>query len=185
MFMYGAISELHSARIGTSDPLGTGVLEAKLQHLLNVIHVTCLNSTSADFKPVSWSVGRTYHNFVQAKVDSGREDWLDFDQLHRGSPHASEMVAAEREHRTALANQFKPKEVIKKGDKGKETEKEKKPLCSGWNNSDVEGKCRWETEHPDTRCNRAHYCSYCEKKFGNTRTNHQEKYCKRKQEEDK
>ena len=89
MFMYGAIKELHSARIGQSTQLNTGVLEAKLQHLLNVIHVTLLNSTSSDFKPVAWSVGRTYNSLVQAKLDGGRESWLDFDQLHRGSPHAS------------------------------------------------------------------------------------------------
>ena len=45
-------------------------MEAKLQHLLNVIHVTCLNSTNSDFKSKAWSVGRTYNNLVQAKVDS-------------------------------------------------------------------------------------------------------------------
>ena len=182
MFMYGAIKELHSSRIGTTQPMEPGVLEAKLQHLLNVIHVTCLNSTSSDFKPTAWMVGRTYNNLVQAKVDSGRETWLEFDQLHRGSPHASEMIAAEREHRSALAEQLKTKKEPKKVDTGV---KERKPLCTSWNNSDVEGKCKWEVEHPDTKCNRAHYCSYCEKKTGNSRTNHQDKFCKRKQEEDK
>ena len=181
MFMYGAIKEIHSARIGTAPPLESGLLEAKLQHLLNVIHVTCLNMNSTDFKPVAWSVGRTYHYLVQSKVDSGRESWLDFDQLHRGSPHASEMVAAEREHRVALANQLKPSKDVKKGDK----KDDKKPLCSSWNNSEVEGKCKWETEHPDSKCNRSHHCSYCEKKSGNTRTNHQARFCKRKQDEDK
>ena len=181
MFMYGAIKELHSARIGTSPPLEPGMLEAKLQHLLNVVHVTCLNMGTAEFKPASWSVGRTYHYLVQAKVDSGRESYLDFDQLHRGSPHASEMVAAEREHRVALANQLKPKQE----DKVKKRGDDKKPLCPTWNSSEVEGKCKWESEHPDTKCNRAHYCSYCEKKSGHTRTNHQEKYCKRKLDDDK
>ena len=185
MFMYGAIKELHSARIGATQPLEDGVMEAKL---LNIIHVTCLNSTSADFKPTAWSVGRTYNNLVQSKVESGRESWLDFDQLHRGSPHAAEMVAAEREHRSALAEQLRPKRDPKKGDKGDKgdkSEKEKRPLCTTWNSSDVEGKCKWESEHPDTKCNRAHFCSYCEKKTGNTRTNHQESFCKRKEEGDK
>ena len=182
MFMYGAVKELHSSRIGATQPMEPGVLEAKLQHLLNVIHVTCLNSTSSDFKPTAWMVGRTYNNLVQAKVDSGRETWLDFDQLHRGSPHASEMIAAEREHRSALADQLKTGKEAKKVETGG---KERKPLCTSWNNSSVEGKCKWEIEHPDTKCNRAHYCSYCEKKTGNSRTNHQEKFCKRKQDEDK
>ena len=95
MFMYGAVREIHSARIGTAPPLEAGMLEAKLQHLLNVLHVTCLNMNASDFKPTAWSVGRSYHYLVQSKVDSGRESWLDFEHLHRGSPHASEMVAAE------------------------------------------------------------------------------------------
>ena len=188
MFMYGAIKELHSARIGTDPVLEPGVLEAKLQHLMNVLHVSLLNSTSSDFKPIAWSVGRTYNNLVQAKVESGRESWLDFDQLHRGSPHASEMVAAEREHRSALAEQLKPKKEAKKVDKTEKSEKtdrEKKSVCSSWNSSEVEGKCKWEAEHSGSKCYRAHYCSYCEKKTGNTRTNHQEKFCYRKQEDDK
>ena len=45
MFMYGAIKEIHSARIGATQPFEEGVMEAKLQHLLNIIHVTCLNAT--------------------------------------------------------------------------------------------------------------------------------------------
>ena len=183
MFMYGAVREIHSARIGTAPPLEAGMLEAKLQHLLNVLHVTCLNMNASDFKPTAWSVGRSYHYLVQAKVDSGRESWLDFEHLHWGSPHASEMVAAEREHRLALANQLKLKQegdrerVKKNGDK--------KPLCTSWNTSEVEGRCKWEAEHPDSKCYKAHYCSYCEKKTGNTRTNHQEKFCKRKSEDGK
>ena len=136
-----------------------------------------------EHEPTAWSVGRSYHYLVQSKVDSGRESWLDFEHLHRGSPHASEMVAAEREHRLALANQLKLKQegdrerVKKNGDK--------KPLCTSWNTSEVEGRCKWEAEHPDSKCYKAHYCSYCEKKTGNTRTNHQEKFCKRKSEDGK
>ena len=186
MFMYGAIKEIHSARIGVSQPFESGVLEAKLQHLLNVINVTCLNSTASEFKPVSWSVGRTYDGLVQAKIDSGRETWLDFDQLHRGSPHAAEMVAAEREHRAALTSLVKPKVDVRKTERnGGGVKGDKKPLCPTWNSSEVEGKCKWETEHLDVKCNRSHYCTFCEKKFGNTRTNHQEKFCKRKPEDDR
>ena len=107
LFMYGAVSELHSSLVGLSAPMESCVLEAKLQHIMNVIHVTCLNASPTEFKPVAWSVGRTYHNLVQSKVDLGRESWSEFNHLYRGSPHAAEMVAAEREHRVALARQPK------------------------------------------------------------------------------
>ena len=181
VIMYGAIHELHSSRIGITPAMPKGVLEAKLQHLMNVIHVTCLNATAADFKPVAWSVGRTYHNLVQAKVDSGREGWIDFDMLHRGSPHAAEMVGAEREHRTALT--AKPSQSdkfsVKKGDK-----KDEKAPCPTWNDYEAEGKCKYEAEHPGEKCNRSHNCSFCKKKFPASRTFHQARFCKRKQEED-
>ena len=178
VFMYGAIHELHSSRIGITPAMQRGVLEAKLQHLLNVIHVTCLNASATEFKPVAWSVGRTYHNLIQAKVDSGREDWTDFDMLHRGSPHAAEMVAAEREHRAALM--AKP-DGVKKNDKKDDS----KAPCTSWNGFEEEGKCKYEADHPGEKCNRAHFCSYCKKKYPNNRTIHQSRFCKKKLEDDK
>jgi hypothetical protein len=160
------------------------VLEAKLQHIMNVVHVTCLNASQSDFKPVAWSVGRTYHNLVQTKVDLGRESWSEFNSLYRGSPHAAEMVAAEREHRVALAKHPKL-EKAGTGDKPREkNDKSKKPLCSTWNDFETEGKCKWESENPGQTCNRSHHCSYCEKK-GNSKTYHQERFCKRKHADDK
>ena len=184
VFMYGAIHELHSSRIGITPLMPRGVLEAKLQHLMNVIHVTCLNATASDFKPVAWSVGRTYHNLVQAKVDSGREGWADFDVLHRGSPHAAEMVAAEREHREALLKKVEKPDREPKN-KGRDKKDGDKSPCPTWNEHEEEGKCKWEAEHPGEKCNRSHHCSYCKKKNPALRTFHQARFCKRKLEEDK
>ena len=183
MYMYGAISEIHSSRIGISPPLEPGVLEAKLQHLLNVIHVTCMNASPTDFKPVGWSVGRTYHNLVQAKIDSGRESWVDFEKYHRSSPHAAEMIAAEREHRAALNRQ--PKQEKQPEKKGEKRGDQDKPVCNTWNDFEEEGKCRYESEHPGEKCNRLHECRYCKKKYPGNRTKHQERFCKRKLEDDK
>ena len=47
----------------------------------------------SDLSHGQWAALTTY----QSKVDSVRENWTDFDSLYRGSPHAAEMVAAERE----------------------------------------------------------------------------------------
>ena len=179
LWVYAIASELHSSLIGITPPLERGVLEAKLQHIMNVVHVTCLNSNAAEYKPVSWQVGRTYHHLIQAKVDSGREHWADFDALYRGSPHAAEMVSAEREHRAALA---KPVGVGKRDEPNPKIGK--KPQCTTWNISDVEGKCKYEAEHPGEKCNRQHSCSYCDKK-GFTRNHHQETFCKRKPDGEK
>ena len=182
MFMYGAISELHSSRIGMTPPMEAGVLEAKLQHLLNVINVTCMNANPNEFKPVAWSVSRTYHNLVQGKVDSGRESWLDFEHFHRSSPHAAEMVAAEREHRSSLNRPKQEKQTEKKNDKPSDGDKR---FCTTWNDFEEEGKCRYESEHPGEKCNRVHECKYCRRKYPGNRTKHQERFCKRKQEDEK
>ena len=182
VFMYGAVSEIHSSMSGLEPPMDQETLEAKLQHIMNVIHVTCLNATASDFKPVAWLVGRTYHNLVQSKVDLGRECWADFNTLYRGSPHAAEMVAAEREHRAAFMKQPKQEKPERGADRN--SDKIKKPLCSSWNNFETEGKCKWESENPGQTCNRSHHCSYCEKK-GNPKTFHQERFCKKKLAEDK
>ena len=125
LFMYGAVSDLHSSMVGLSSPMEESILAAKLQHIMNVIHVTCLNASPTEFKPVAWSVGRTYHNLVQSKVDLGRESWSEFNTLYRGSPHAAEMVAAEREHRVALTKPPKSDKEVKVDNK---TDKVKKPL---------------------------------------------------------
>ena len=114
-------------------------------------------------------------------MDLGRESWADFNTLYRGSPHAPEMVAAEREHR-ALLNRPPPAKLVERVGKG--AEKSKKPLCSTWNDSETEGKCKWESSNPGQTCNRSHHCSFCEKK-GNPKTNHQERFCQRKLTEDK
>ena len=177
IFMYGAIHELHSSRIGITPPMQRGVLEAKLQHLMNVVHVTCLNASTTDFKPVAWSIGRTYHNLVQSKVDSGCEGWADFDWLHRGSPHAAEMIAAEREHRAALMR--KPERPEIKNHKSDKKDEEK-PACYTWNEYEVEGKCKWEADHPWVKCIRSHHCSFCKKNNPSLRTLHQARFCKQK-----
>ena len=147
---------------------------------MNVINVTCMNASPTDFKPVGWSVGRTYHNLVQAKIDSGRESWVDFEHYHRSSPHAAEMVAAEREHRAAL-NKSKPEKVPERVERKGDHDK---PLCNTWNNFEEEGKCKYESEHPGEKCNRIHECKYCKKKYPGNRTKHQERFCKRKQEDE-
>ena len=180
LWVYAAVSELHGSLIGITPPIEKKIIEAKLQHIMNVVHVTCLNSDAGEYKPVSWSVGRTYHNLVQAKVDSGREHWSQFEALYRGSPHASEMVSAEREHRAALMKV--PAHGGRKEDP--KIDKGGKRLCTTWNVSEVEGKCKYEAEHSGEKCNRQHTCSWCDKK-GFTRNHHQERFCKRKPENDK
>ena len=70
-------------------------------------------------------------------MDSGREGWTDFDSLHRGSPHAAEMIAAEREHRVALTTKVEKVNV-------KKTEKrDEKPPCTTWNDYEEEGSLVW------------------------------------------
>ena len=120
---------------------------------------------------------------MQAKIDSGRESWVDFTKYLRSSPHAAEIIAAEREHRAALNRQ--PKQEKQPEKKGEKVGDQDKPVCNTWNDLEEEGKCRYESEHPGEKCNRLHECRYCKKKYPRNRTKHQERFCKRKLEDDK
>ena len=155
----------------------------KLYYVYGSKYIKNQKSNPSEFKPAAWSVGKTYHNLVQAKVGSGIEQRLEFEQLHRSSPHAAEMIAAEREHRAALMKG--PRKGDKQEDRSRQEDrsKDRRP-CPTWNDYEVEGKCKWDAENPTQKCNRVHSCSYCSKK-GNGRTQHQARFCKRKLEDDR
>ena len=54
-------------------------------------------------------------------------------------------------------------------------------LCPKWGSCEVEDKCQWEVDNPGKSCNRSHHCSFCLKKFKQTRK-HKETDCRKKAE---
>jgi hypothetical protein len=175
LWVWAFVSEILSSRTGLSPDMPHGELEARLQHLLCVLQVALVNSEKNDFTSKGWSIAGIYAKRVQQKLDRGLESWDDFHRFGY-DPHPSEMISAKTE-----ADKKVP--IVKKRDGDKQTgNKDKKVMCTTWNNSEVEGKCKYLADNPSaSRCYRRHDCSYCiEKGYGTFM--HQRRFCKKKRD---
>ena len=177
LWVWGYVSELLASRTGLSPDLPPGELEARLQHLLCVLQVALVHSEKTEFMSKGWSIAGVYAKRVQQKLDRGLESWQDFSRFGH-DPHPSEMFSAKTEvDRKAPVKKRKEEERYGDrygGGKGK--------LCSTWNNSDVEGKCKYMVNNPSaTKCINRHDCSYClEKGLGTFM--HQSRFCRKKRD---
>ena len=124
-----------------------------------------------------------YAKRVQQQVDRGLESWLDFRRFGC-DPHPSEIISANAEAEKRLP-QKKKEDKLRGNGTGSRAGSDRwqdKPMCTTWNNSETENKCKNLIDNPSaTRCNRRHDCSFCiEKGFGNF--NHQRRFCRKRRE---
>ena len=171
LWCWAYIAELLAAQQGTALPLQTGVLEARMQHFLNVLEIALQSSNSGEYDGPSWKVARLYAEKVQQKVDRG-SSWIGFEQRYGSDTHPHELMAAQ----TELGPKLKPKEAK---DMRKNNEKKEKLACTTWNSSEVESKCRYEVENEGRECNRKHECSWCKDKFKKSLP-HQRSFCRQR-----
>ena len=187
LWSWAYVAELLATRTGHAPVLPEGEMEARLQHFLSVLEVLLQTTIQTDFLSDAWKVARLYHVKVQQKIDSGDNSWVQMLQQWGSATLPHELMAAKAEV------QFKPKGTNvglgnggTKGDSikgGKKDPEKKLMLCSGWNNCETRGKCRWETDHEGESCNRVHACSWCKSKDLKPLT-HQKRFCRRRIEEE-
>ena len=176
LWVWAVISEILASRTGLSPDMPRGELEARLQHLLCVLQVALVNSEKTDFTTKGWTIASIYAKRVQQKLDRGLESWEDFNRFGY-DPHPSEMISAKTE-----ADKRAPVTVKKKEGDKQTGNKDKKVMCTTWNNSEVEGKCKYLVDNPSsTRCYRRHDCSYCIEK-GHGTFMHQRRFCKKRRD---
>ena len=174
LWVWGYLSEILAARTGLSPDMPRGELEARIQHLLCVLQVVLVHSEKSDFMNKGWTIASIYAKRVQQKLDRGLESWRDFGRFGH-DPHPSEMFAAKTE-----ADKKAP--TRKRKEDEKPPSKDKRPECMSWNNSEVEGKCKYLVDNPSaTRCTRRHDCSYCMEK-GHGTLMHQRRFCRRRRD---
>ena len=120
-----------------------------------------------------WSIASVYAKRVQQKLDRGLESWQDFGRFGH-DPHPSEMFSAKTEVERKAPGKRGKEEGRYGGGKGK--------LCTTWNTSEVEGKCKYMVNNPTaTKCINRHDCSYClEKGLGSFM--HQSRFCRKKRD---
>jgi len=148
---WSTFGQILASRQGHISPMCDSELTGRLQHFLHLMELTAMFSNNSDYSSFAWHRARNWSS-IRPKMDP-----------------TSMMQAIE-----AVP---KP-EIKKKDDKAKKSEDG--PPCSKWNSCDVKGKCNYEVENPGKTCNRPHICSYCYTKFGHTKTNHKESFCKKK-----
>ena len=183
LWAWASISELLATRTGQAPTLQPGELEARMQHVCNVLEITLQASGQSDFGGDAWNVARLYDQKVQQKVDSRRFSWLQLSAMNHGASHPHELMAAHQE----LAK--KPK-VNRGGNYDGTGSKEeprvdrKKPKCGTWNKSEVRGKCAYEVENPSEKCRYSHECTYCKSRSLKP-VDHQRFFCSKRKEDER
>ena len=175
MFSYGYVSQILASRQGRIDAMSDSELNGRLQHFLHLLELTATYSTNSDFCSFPWQRARNYNTRIFSDLDNGTLTWSNI--TSKMNP-TNMMQAIEAVPKTEVKKKEPWKEDPKKkfGDEG--------PPCSKWNACEVKGKCQYEVDNPGKNCNRPHICSYCFTKYGHTKTNHKESYCKKKEEGD-
>ena len=170
MFLFGYINQILASRQGTIAPMSEPELIGRLQHLLHLLELTAMFSSSSDYCHFSWLRARNYNTRIFADLDQGVLSWP---SISSKLDPTSMMQAIEAIPRPDPKKKFE--EVKKKTDDG--------PPCSKWNSCDESGKCQFEVDNPSKKCSKPHICSYCYATYGYTRTNHKESACNKKKDE--
>ena len=178
LWSWAYMSQLLATRTGQAPSLGQGVLEAKMQHFLNVLEIALQPSNSTEFDAHSWHVARLYAEKIQNKVDRG-DTWKKFDEKYGTDSQPSELMAAKEE--------IGPKQPARKSVKVKDEKTDttgsrgtgSRRVCNTWNTSAVEGKCDFEIQYEGRTCDRRHECSWCKEK-GKRVLTHQRTFCRQR-----
>ena len=148
----------------------------RLQHLLHVLELCAQQSSITDFNPTAWLCAKNYSDRVFQDLDSGATSW----PLIGPKMHPTNMMQAMSTH---------PKVAIHKQEKkqpgtgtGTQSDTTPGPVCPKWLTCEVEDKCQFEVDYPGRTCNRPHYCTFCQKKYKQSRK-HKETDCRKKTEQ--
>ena len=125
---------------------------SRIQHLVNVLELTCLASNVNDFENYGFRVARAYNDKVVHDVEMGTKSWLTL-----GKPI------------DAMSWSY-AKEVTKPNPKPNNQQTKANPtnrvqkICTTWNSFRKEGICHYEFSNPGESCVYLHHCSKCKAK---------------------
>ena len=177
LWCWASVAELLASRTGLAPALAPGELEARMQHLLNVLEIALQPSNPTEYDGQSWKVARLYAEKVQQKVDKG-SSWVAFEHKYGADTHPHELMAAQNELAPKVV---KYKQLEKGGGEkgGGEKVGREKRICTTWNTSTVEHKCKFEVENTGRECDRKHECSWCKDKHKKSLP-HQRSFCRQR-----
>ena len=166
LYIWGYIAQLLLSRQGLLTRMSEQEQNGRLQHLLHILELCAMQSSSTDFNSQAWLCAKNYSDRVYQDLDSGATSWSSIGP----KMHPTNLMQAMSSYPKAAA----PFKKTIKDDAAPS-----QPVCSKWSSCTTEDKCQYEVE-TGRMCNRPHYCTFCMKTFSQARR-HKEGDCRKKE----
>ena len=174
LYVWGYVAQILASKQGLLSPMSEQEQLGRLQHLLHVLELCAMQSSSTDFNLPAWLCAKNYSDRVFQDLDSGATSWPQIGP----KMHPTNMMQAMSTHPKVLFH--KQEKVVKPS--GTQSDATPGPVCPKWQTCEVEDKCQFEVDFPGRTCNRPHYCTFCQKKYKQSRK-HKETDCRKKSEQ--
>ena len=175
LYVWGYVAQILASKQGLTTAMPEQEQLGRLQHLLHVLELCATQSSGTDFNSAAWLCAKNYSDRVFQDLDSGSTSWAQIGPKMHPTNMMQAMVAYPK------VTPFKQDKFGPKNTANSQLDATPGPVCSKWADCDVDDKCQYEVENPRRTCNRPHYCTYCLKKFKQTRR-HKEADCRKKTE---
>ena len=175
LYVWGYVAQMLASKQGLVDAMPEQEQLGRLQHLLHVLELCAMQCSSTDFNSPAWLCAKNYSDRVFQDLDSGSTSWAQIGP----KMHPTNMMQAMSAH--PKVSSFKQDKFGTKPTNNGQLEATPGPVCPKWVDCDIEDKCQYEVDNPGRTCNRPHYCTFCLKKFKQTRK-HKEVDCRKKTE---
>ena len=158
LYAYGSVKHLLLLSDGTLPSVSKREFIARLQHILNVLDITCLGSGLGDFTSHSFNVAKEYDLQILNDIQMGKRSWETLS--HFIDPTA---WAYSRDMIPAQTNKSNQNQAPK-------NQSSSQKMCTTFNTFKNGPGCSYEYNHPGESCVYVHQCSACNKRgFPNRR----------------
>ena len=124
---------------------------SRLQHILNVLEIVCLESNLQEFHSYSWSIAKQYDIRILKDIEQSFKSWKTLDKSIDSSAwnFAIRMVP--------------PVKNQNLNQKSQNSNSNSQKVCTTWNTFKQDG-CSYEFKNPGESCVYLHQCSSCAKR---------------------
>ena len=152
LFAYGSIRHLLLLSNGTLPAVSKAEFNARLQHLLHVLEITCLESNLLEFNSNSFKVAKEYDKVILSDIQEGYKTWESLDRCIDSTAWnvAIRMVPA--------VTKSQPQS------KSQNNSNSSQKICTTWNTFRSGEGCHFEFTNPGQKCVYLHHCSTCRQK---------------------
>ena len=151
LFAYGSIKHLLCLSNGTLPAVSKAEFNSRLQHILNVLEIVCLESNLQEFHSNSWSIAKQYDICILKDIEQSFKSWETLDKSIDSSAwnFAIRMVP--------------PVKNQNLNQKSQNSNSNSQKVCTTWNTFKQDG-CSYEFKNPGESCVYLHQCSSCAKR---------------------